>query len=210
MKRSREACTSYGGYGWDRSLAAFREATGGRPDLGAAEHRTALHRWLNAWGCRIAYPKDSSDGLFDQAIRDWWATSSRHLPRPQARLAELSDTKVEQVAAAYGDLYARPVAHGRQPGTVRSLAPTAAAKTLWVIRPHGITAWDERIARRLHGSRGPDAFAAHQRLARSAAQALLAEAGSEAALLEQVGRPNTTVPKLLDEYWYVTISRGAA
>jgi hypothetical protein len=166
-----------------------------------------LHRWLNAWGCRIAYPKDPSDRLFDQAIGHWWAISLRHLPGPQDRLAELSDAQIEDEAAAYGDLFARPVALGRTPGSLRSLAPTAAAKTLWVIRPHGITAWDERIARRLHGGRSPDEFAAHQRLARSCAQALLVEAGSEAALLEKLGRPDATVAKLLDEHWYVTVSR---
>ncbi len=45
------------------------------------------------------------------------------------------------------------------------------------------------------------------RVARSWAQALLREAGSEAVLLEAVGRSGSTVAKVLDEYWYVTLSK---
>jgi hypothetical protein len=205
----REACASFGGYGRpDRSLAMFAEATGGRPNLADTGHRAALHRWLNAWGCRIAYPKDGPDDLFDRSVGEWWAAWSRRLPGPQIRLAELTDPQIEQVAAAYGALAVSPVARGRKSGSLRSLAPTAAAKALWVIRPHAVRAWDERIARRLYGGRDPEAFSAHLHLARCCAQSLLAEAGSEAALLEEVGRPDATVAKLLDEYWYVTVSRG--
>jgi hypothetical protein len=99
------------------------------------------------------------------------------------------------------------VAEARGSGAIRRLAPTATAKTLWALRPHSVTPWDARIALRLHGRRDAPSFGAHLHLARSWAQALVREAGSEALLLDAVGRSGSTVARILDEYLYVTLSK---
>lgn len=204
----RDACIRFGSdSGFDRSYLVFSAATSGRPDLSNPAHLNALHRWLNAWGCRIAYPPEGSADLFASSVSDWWRAWSRRLPGRQARLAALSDEQLDRVASAYGALWRRPVARARGSDSFRALAPTATAKTLWALRPHAIIPWDARIALRLHGCRDESAFGDHLRVARSWAQALLREAGSEAVLLEAVGRSGSTVAKVLDEYWYVTLSK---
>ncbi len=106
---------------------------------------------------------------------------------------------------AYGDLVRLPVSAGR---TVRSLGPTAAAKTLYALRPEAIMAWDAAIAERLHGIRDAAAFTRHLLLGRDWARAVLDETGAaEATLPGLVGRPEVPLSKILDEYLYVRFSK---
>jgi hypothetical protein len=190
----------------DPSYAVFVASTAKPPDLSLPAHRTALHRWLNAWGCRIGYPQVGERMLFDESVAEWWESWHARLPPARTRLVNLSDRRIGDLAAAYADLSGRPVAPAGKPGSLRTLAPTATAKALWVLRPLAVTAWDNRIALRLHGARDESAFAAHLRLARSAARSLVREAGGERQLLDAVGRRGSSVAKILDEYWYITLS----
>jgi len=67
---------------------------------------------------------------------------------------------------------------------------------------------DAAIATRLHGKRDSAAYGQHQRLGRTWATAIIAEAGGdEAAVPAMVGRPGMSLAKILDEYLYVTITR---
>jgi hypothetical protein len=192
----------------DRSYEAFMQVTGSSPDLSDPAHRAALLVWLNAWGCRIRCPRAGEASPFDDSVADWWARWRRRLPHHRARLATVTDRHIDAVAAAYGDLCERPVAStGR--GAARRLGPTAAAKTLYVIRPRAVVPWDAAIAAGLHGDRSPRAFARHQEVGRAWAVALLAESGlREDRLVAGLGRPGSSLARLIDEYQYVTITRG--
>jgi hypothetical protein len=65
-----------------RSYDAFREATAPQPDLAIAEHRAALHTWLNAWGCRIRYAQLGDVPLFDENLVGWWYDCIERFRRP--------------------------------------------------------------------------------------------------------------------------------
>ncbi|MFE2248352.1 MmcQ/YjbR family DNA-binding protein, partial [Streptomyces lavendulae] len=59
LARLGEAAAVFGAFpGVDRSWLALVADTAPGLDLSRAAHRAALHRWLNAWGCRIRYPRD--------------------------------------------------------------------------------------------------------------------------------------------------------
>ncbi|MFF4330227.1 MmcQ/YjbR family DNA-binding protein [Streptomyces sp. NPDC048387] len=203
LARLRAAAGVFGAFpGVDRSWLALRADTAPGLDLSGAAHRAALHRWLNAWGCRIRYPREGEPDLFGEGLARWW---SRHGDLPAARLAALGDREIARLAAAYGELAALPV--GR-----RSLGPTAAAKALFALRPETVMPWDAAIAQHLWGSRDEAAFARHLTTGRSWARAALAESGGldEAELAAELGRPGLPLAKLLDEYLYVTIThRGS-
>ncbi len=186
--------------GVDRSWLALRAATG-TLDLSVPAHRDALHRWLNSWGCRIRYPREGEPDAFGAGLAAWW---ERHHALPDAPLAALGPREVSRLAKAYAELAAVPV--GR-----RSLGPTAASKALYALRPASVMPWDAAIADRLHGARDGAAFARHLRTGGAWARAVLAEAGGlhEAALCAELGRPEVSLAKILDEYLYVTITYGA-
>jgi hypothetical protein len=119
-------------------------------------------------------------------------------------LARLSDARIQSLADAFDDLRATVVAPRR------TLGATAAAKTLYVLLPRTVMPWDEAIAARLHGGRDRDAFAAHLALGRRWAGALLDKSGlAERALAASLGRPGSSLARILDEHCYIRFTLGA-
>ncbi len=193
----RTAAVFNGFTGVDKSWTRLLADTAPAIDLSFAEHRTLLLRWLNSWGCRIRYPRPGEPAPFDSAVSVWWQAHGPTLP--QVSLAALTDRDVEVLAEAYGSLTAVTVSDRR------TLGATAAAKALYALRPEAVMPWDAAIATRLHGTRTATAFAAHLRLGREWAQAVLTEAGP-APVSELVDRPGISLAKILDEYLYVSIT----
>jgi hypothetical protein len=145
--------------------------------------------------------------LFDTNLGTWWEHWHDRLPAHEHRLASLDDNQIGHLADTYGDLLFQPVALARRPGTQRILGPTATAKTLYVLRSQAITAYDHRIAQRLRAGSSAAAFRRH--LLRLVAQRRPYWPRPEAKLRPQAAaRPGSSVAKLLDEYWYVTVTRG--
>ncbi|WP_406387628.1 MmcQ/YjbR family DNA-binding protein [Streptomyces sp. NBC_00887] len=185
---------------WLRLLDSTRPAL----DLSDEHHRAALLRWLNSWGCRIRYPREGEPAPFDTGVEEWWRDCGAELP--VAGLTALSDRDISTFADAYAQLAALRVASGPR---ARSLGPTAAAKALYALRPHGVMPWDAAIAEQLHGARDAAAFAGHLRLGRFWAQSLLeAMDVTEEDLPGAVGRPSVSLAKVLDEYLYVKITKA--
>jgi hypothetical protein len=191
----------------DPAWAAFAAATSPRVDLSVAAHRRAALSWLNAWGCRIRYPRAGEPDIFDRGLADWWARCATRLPGSTARLVRLSDRQIDAIGRCFAQLAAAPAGAPDRP---RSLGPTAAAKLLYALRPQSVVPWDEAIAMALHGGRDGAAFAAHQRLAREVAARVLAEAAvDESGLATLIGRPGRPLTKMLDDYWYLALTRSA-
>ena len=172
-----------------------------RLDPADTEHRRALHRWLNSWGCRIRYPQPGEPDLFDVALAEWWTRRRRALGAVREPLAQLTDHHVRVLVGAFDDLRASVVAPRR------TLGSTAAAKCLYVLLPRTVMPWDQAIAEHLHGGRDGVAFAAHLALGRRWAAALLAEAGTgEDDVVDALGRPGSSLARVLDEHCYVTFT----
>lgn len=192
----------------DRSYDVLLAATAPALDPARRAHRAALHRWLNAWGCRIRYPLPGEPDRFDRSLAAWWRRRGATLAPVREPLAELSDDEIDAIAAAFADLSTAAVAVDAR-GHDRTMGPTAAAKCLYALRPHSVTPWDLQIAQRLHGGRDRDAFASHLRLGRQWAQDLLTASGlDEAALLVDLDRAGATLAKVLDEYCYLRFTVG--
>ena len=189
--------------GPDRSYEALLHATGLRPDPAIAAHREALHRWLNAWGCRIRYPRPGEPDRFDAALVAWWTRRGRSLEPVEEPLARLSDEHIELLADAFEALSTSRVAIDAR-GHDRTLGPTAAAKCLYALRPRSVMPWDLMIARRLHGSRDRNAFARHLQLGRAwASQLLESSRRDEDRLVADLHRPGSSLARVLDEYCYL-------
>jgi hypothetical protein len=186
----------------DRATRELRAATGPRVDPALPEHGEALLAWLNAWGCRIRLPRPGEPTPFQDGLAGWWAEWGGTLPR--STLAQLRDPQVERLGEAHASLAALTATGGPRP---RTLSSTAAAKTLFALRPRTVVPWDAAIAVALHGARDGNAFARHQRLGREWAMALLDETGlAEPQLAVAAGRPGASLAKLIDEYCYVRIT----
>lgn len=199
----REVAQVFTGLGSpDRTWLRFLAVTAPAVDLAVPEHRDELFAWLNSWGCRIRKPRPGEPTPFQDGVAAWWDEWAARLP--EVALHRLTDGQAEEFGRAYAALAALPVTHGR---VVRTLGPTAAAKTLYALRPAAAMPWDAAIATTLYGARDGAAFARHLRMGRAWALAVLAEAGTgEAELTRAVGRAGISLAKVLDEYCYVRIT----
>jgi hypothetical protein len=190
----------------DTAWLRFAEATSPAADLSLASHRDLLLRFLNAWGCRIRYPRAGEAAPFDAALSAWWQSWRSALP--QVSLARLEDSDIDAIAAAYAALVTVRVSDGRPR---RTLGPTAAAKALYALRPEAVVPWDATIAIGTQGGRDGAAFGQHLRLCRAWAAAVIAEAGvGDSQLPALIGRPAVPLAKILDEYLYVTFTMKAS
>jgi hypothetical protein len=121
----------------DSSPAVLLSAIGGAADLAVAGQRDELRRWLNKWGCRLRYPQPGEPDVFSDSLAQWWASGGSGLPDDP--VAELSDADVGTLADSYADLAARPAAaltrRRGAPAGHRVIAPTAASKIMFALRP---------------------------------------------------------------------------
>lgn len=201
---------AYGRFAFDQTLEAARSDLGAEPDLTSPGHAQRLRRWLNQWGCRIGYPAAEAD-VFADSLAAWWGRFSGTLPPEGNDLAQLTDVQLEAVSRAYGDLYVRPAAVSGT-GRSRRVGPTAAAKLLYFVRPHAVTAWDRAIAAHTGGGQDQAAFLRHLTVCRMWAASLEAEGRPLGLRPREIGpyldRPASSVAKLIDEWLYATISGG--
>lgn len=194
----------------DASLAALLSAAGGAVDLTVAIQRDQLRKWLNKWVCRLRYPRPGEPDLFSKSVAEWWTISGSALP--DWLVAKLNDAEVGVLADSYADLAAQPGAFLTRNGVVigsRSIAPTAASKIMFILRPETVPPWDAAIARATTGGTSLDHFARHLEASRTWAQAIHDEARRRgiADIPTYVGRPTSSLAKLRDEWLYLTITR---
>lgn len=193
----------------DASLDSLRWEVGPAPDPTNEGHAEAIYLWLNKWGCRLGMQRHEP---FPATLAAWWGEWGSQLPDAKRQIFELSDEEVQSLAGAYGALR-RGSAFVNRAGRARSIGSTAATKILYVLRPDAVVAWDHRISRTV-GGKNADAYQRHLERARAWANALVEE-GERRGLTprdvpDSLGRPASSLAKILDEYLYLTISRGHA
>jgi hypothetical protein len=193
------------------SLGRLNKATGGSIDLTNPEHRIALIKWLNDWGCRHL-SKDQHQ-VASQSILDWYQTNCATLFNEKTPLWQLEDQEIETAAKAYGSLKdktgARRVRGGRKLEV--HIGATAASKILFTIRPKALMPWDEamRISFECDGS--PKSYAGYLNTIRHLTLhigVLCRNKGFQIDdLPQELGRPDSTVLALVNEYIWVTETR---
>jgi hypothetical protein len=133
------------------------------------------------------------------------------LPKEKKRLAKLSDSELGVISKAYGDLYARTAAVNRA-GRTRLVGATAAAKVLYFVRPNAVTAWDNAISWQTGGGQTEASFLAHLTTCRGWARDLEEEGRALGLKSREIGphlgRPESSVAKLIDEWLYATVTRA--
>lgn len=205
------ACRLYAALGdFDSSFLELRKAVKPALDLTNHAHRKALFVWLNSWGCR-QFAK-SYHSMAGKRLVEWGQVHLNRLPRKFAVLAELSDSILDGAAEAYGDLKDRNASHrlrktGPYPVT---FGPTGAAKVLFALRPNAFPPWDDPIRKYF----GYDGSAHSYREFLSKVREEVCKLQDEAAnfgissndIPACIGRPDSSLPKLIDEYYWVTLT----
>lgn len=196
---------------YDDSLSALRDQTPGGLDPYLPAHRATLFEWLNSWGCR-QFAKEHHATTASVSLVSWANTWLDRLPRPDRQLTDLSRRELELAADAYGalrDCHASLKQRATGPAFPVTYGPTGAAKTLFALRPNVFAPWDEPIRIECgHGLEVAD-FLAYTTNVADSLRSLSAEAGVPVKDLPAiVNRPDSSPPKLIDEYNWVVMTRG--
>lgn len=174
-------------------------------------HLQELLHWLNGWGCRQFAKQYHSVAM--QEIGDWADAWEGRLPTVDTHVAQLSDDAIDAIGEAFADLSRRQASVrnrklGESPVTVGA---TGAAKILFAARPHAIAPWDDKIRKSLHFDQETAPFSAFTKLVRKQVRHVTEEASrfGVSDLPKELDRPFSSLPKLIDEYYFITCTRNA-
>lgn len=197
---------------FDAGYQTMFDITGGRLDFDDSRHVKALLNWLNSWGCRqfaLAYHSLAAD-----SIRDWAHEWEDSLPSVEGDLIDAGAGAIDSIAAAYAEL-ARAMASRRKRKTKEyavTVGPTGAAKILHAARPSCVPPWDDPIRDAFGLDDSDDSFRRYLRLVQDEVKQVASEARglgiSSDKIGKAIGRPESSLPKLVDEYNWVTITKG--
>ncbi|MBT9142089.1 MAG: hypothetical protein DDT29_00482 [Dehalococcoidia bacterium] len=196
---------------FNKSLKLLNDDTGNNIDLANPEHRIALIKWLNDWGCR--HLSEDQHNVASNSILKWYQADGTSLFTKEKPLWDLENGELETAARAYGSLKDEMGARRVRGGSKRKvhIGPTAASKVLFAIRPKALMPWDEamRISFECDGS--PESYSKYLIRIRNLTLHignLCRNKGFEIDDLPQkLGRPNSTVLALINEYIWVTETR---
>ncbi|NPV89943.1 MAG: hypothetical protein HPY50_04105 [Firmicutes bacterium] len=204
-------CYLYGTYNFDESYLAFLKATSNSPDLNLAEHRKALLVWLNQWGCR-QFALDCHELASDE-ILSWYSEFSNYLPQKEKHLWELTEDDFEKIGIAFNALVNKTASYKtRSNESIRvTVGSTGAAKTLYAIRPNSLAPWDDPIRTNLLERCDINPYISYLKIIKADLLDLERECLRQGFTLldlpRMMGRPLSTPPVLIDEYYWVTITR---
>jgi hypothetical protein len=175
-------------------------------------HRQAITRWLNDWGCR-QFAIEHHD-LAKQELSDWHSQCSALLPAATIHVWELTDTDYTNLHRAYDSL-ANRTASLRRRGINQSkvrFGATGAAKTLFSLRPNSFAPWDEAIRDSLGHDGSANSYIEYLQTIGALLNRFRPLCEQQRFTLSELPsrlfRPNSSVPKLIDEYYWITISQN--
>ncbi len=198
--------------GSDADYHTFLDKTGGRLDFTNFTHMNALLEWLRKWGCR-QFAVDYHD-LSAKSIRKWAEEWDSKLPNISATLDCLTDEEIREIGSAYEALSKAAASKRAGDGGLNDvkIGPTGAAKILFAARPNVCPPWDDPIRARLRFDDSSDSYCRYVTQVQEETKQLCSEAAEIGISPEkvplEVDRPKSTLPKLIDEYNWVTVTKG--
>jgi len=209
----RAACSTYASSGnYDQPYAAFVEATEGAPNLAREDHRMALLKWLNACGCR-QFSRESH-ALASEELLCWNVEFIQKIPAPSITLIDLPEGSLPDIHDAYTSLCRKTASlrtfrKGSFPSVIK-FSETGASKILFAIRPGIFLPWDQAIRENFIKARPCSSYVNFLWEAKTVALEIKKECERKGialtALPALLGRPHSSIPKLLDEYNCVVVT----
>ena len=196
---------------FNRSLARLNEDTGDSIDLNNPKHRFYLLKWLNDWGCR--HLSEDQHDVASNSILNWYQVDGASLFTKGKPLWDLGYNELEVAAHAYGSLKDKTGAQRVRGGRKQEvhIGATAASKILFAIRPQALMPWDEamRISYKCDGS--PESYSGFLKKIRKLICHIVVLCKNKGFqiddLPQKLGRSNSTVLALVNEYIWVTETR---
>ena len=194
---------------FDSRYQELGQSVGGVVHISDAKHRLVLLKWLNHWGCRQFSVGQHT--VVSESLLQWHAMYADHLPPPEKSLEVLDEKTLQRVAGAYEALRFL-TASVRKDGVRMTVGPTGAGKILFALRPRQLPPWDDPIRKAKGWNGDGHSYRRYLREVQETIKRLHVQLDS-ACLDEQlfstcISRSGVTLPKLIDEYMWMTVTRG--
>jgi hypothetical protein len=188
--------------GYQDAYKDFLEETKHKFDMSNESHRGTLLTWLNRWRCHI--PGDSFREISEH-LRLWFENSAEVLPQTNKQLLDLSDEEIDRASEAYGQLI------GVGGTKIDFIAETIASKILFALRKDVYPIWDKSMRDEYRKQR-PFRYSDYMKFCKNELSALQKECAQNRFTIDQLPlklkREKESLLKLLDEYHWVTMTRG--
>ena len=196
---------------FNRSLKLLDDGTASSIDLRNDEDRRLLLEWLNDWGCRNL--AQGQHDVASKSIEAWYEAEGSTLFPDTKSIWELEVTELKAAAQAYGALKDRAGALRVRGGSTQEvrIGPTAASKILFAMRRKALMPWDEAMRLHFKCDGGADSYLKYLTQIKNLALhigGLCQNKGFQVEdLPSKLGRPESTVIELINEYIWVTATR---
>ncbi len=190
----------------------FVDIADNSPDLTNPDHLKVLFKWLENWGCSI-FCLNSYDEL-SECLAQWYKKNIDYLPGPDKQVWELDKEDYNSLFFPYNSLAKisanKKIRGGRYVRT--TIGPTGTSKIFYALRPKSLIPLDTptRIRFRYDGS--VISYTKYLELIKEIAMDLDSQCRLNGFTIKdlpsKIGRRNATIPALIDEYYWVTITNN--
>jgi len=182
-------------------------------ELNKKDQVKALIKWLRSWGCRQF--KNNDEDISVNSIMKWYELNKSKIPSPNDCLMDYDLNKNKKVIIdLFSDLSNRKAATKERVGheiDVR-IGPVGAAKTLFALRPNLFSPWDTPIYNKLNlegnGAGYVNYLLKIQNELKDIRAALENTVIKWSDLFTYLEKQHKSYPKLIDEYYWITITQG--
>ena len=197
---------------YDSSYKQFLDSTRPTIDLMSEVHLKALLKWLNAWGCRQFAVEHHE--LAAKEIKDWYGEVIQDLLPVDTTILSLTEGDITMVERAYAGLIVKTACYRKLSGERKSretVGPTGTAKILFALRPNALIPWDGAMREEFGYDGSNRSYGEYLRKVRNDLEEVSRDCKRNSFELRdlpnKLGRPDSSITKLIDEYHWVTITR---
>jgi len=199
--------------GFNKSYNDLLKNTNQMPDLSNTEHSMEILKWLRKWGCR--HLKKEYHIQASGELRNWYKENYSIIPDKNTNIWELNNDDFDIIKSLYKSLSGkkaaiRKLSNGKT--TEVTFGPTGASKILFAIRPKVLIPWDNAMRNKLKLKDDDSGYIEFIKYVKKNLEVLKEQCLKNNFSLEElpkkIGRPKSTIPKLIDEFHWVTLTKG--
>lgn len=177
-------------------------------ELNKREHIVKLLEWLRSWGCR-QFKTDHTE-MSIKHLTDWYSKDSKFLPDFRLHLFDGNKIQLDITTGIFNRLQTTKISERYNSTSEVTVGPIGAAKILFALRPNFYSPWDRPICQNKGYQLDGHGYIKYLQ----DIQEILTELEKECKaggfeifdLVNITNRPFSSLPKLIDEYNWVTIT----
>jgi hypothetical protein len=198
---------------YDKAYLHFLNRVKSKPDLENENDRLEILAWLNKFGCRQFAKKYHSEA--SNSIKVWYDNYCDKINSIPNNILELKDNNYSTIKEFYKALMESFASKQNRNGNTvtMSFGATGTAKFLFTIKPNTFAPWDDAIRKKLKYNGSAESYMQYLRKVVDNINELKNICKEKGLSLDNlptiVNRANSSLPKIIDEYFWMKYTQDA-